>query len=253
MKSFCLSLTLIVPFSVFAATVTPQVLVTFDGSISGNTYTLGTGEVDTTGTFTGVGSPVVSGGEADLNQNGGLAVQQGFEFNPGSIGTLTTTNWVAEALVSFDALLGISTVISVQGDTDFRIVNAGTSLEAAYWDGSVLGQVFPALPATNTPVHLALVWNAAATSLTAYVDGVSAGTIDNGAFATPDTSYVSFGYFGRSGFEGRAMDGQLDGVAFSTYSGTFDPSADFVIPEPSSMIMVGFFALAAGCVLRRRT
>jgi hypothetical protein len=236
-----------------AASVTRQVFVLFDGSISGNTYTLGTGEVDTTGTFTGVGNPVVSGGEADLTLNGGELVQQGFEFNPGSIGTLTTTNWVAESLVSFDSFSGLSTVISVQGDTDFRIANAGTSLEAAYWDGSVLGQVFPAFPATNTPVHLALVWDAAATSLTAYVDGVSAGTLDNGAFATPDTSYVSFGYFGRSTFEGRAMDGQLDGVAFSTFTGAFDSTSDFqLIPEPTSVALIAFSAFVTFFSIRRR-
>jgi hypothetical protein len=234
----------------YASTVlTQQLLINFDGSIVGDTYTLGAGEVDTTGTFAGSSSPTISGGFADLT--GGT---DGFQINATSLGTLTTQNWVAETLVSFDSFGGGQlTVMDVQGDTSFRINNAGTLLEANYWDGGTGGSVTAALPSTGTEVHLAYVWDAAATSLTAYVDGISIGTIDNNAFATPDTNNISFGYFGRSGFEGRGIDGQLNGVAFSTFTGTFDEVSDFqLVPEPSTYaLLFGLCGLAYVMVRRR--
>ncbi|MCH7227380.1 hypothetical protein [Haloferula sp. A504] len=227
-----------------AATVTQQVLVNFDGIIAGNAYTLGAGEIDTTGTFGGRGNPAVTSGEADLT--GGF---QGFYFDSSSLGALTTQNWIAETRVSFDAFgTGQLTVIDVQGDTDFRINNAGTALEAVYWDGSTAGSQTASLPSTGTTIHMALVWDATATSLTGYIDGTSIGTVDNGAFATPDGN-VSFGYLGRAGFEGRGINGQLDGVAFSTFTGTFDASTDFqIIPEPSSIALF----IPCGMILLRR-
>ncbi len=231
-----------------AATVTPQLLVNFDGSIAGNAYTLGAGEIDTTGTFGGFGSPTVASGEADLAGGG---THQGFDFDPTSIGTLTTLNWVAEALVNFDAFGGGQlTVIDVQGDTDIRINNAGTAFEAGYWDGSTYGSQTTSLSATGTTVHLAIVWDAAASSLTGYLDGVSFATVDNNAFAVPDANNVSFGYFGRSTFDDRGIDGQLDAVAFSTFTGSFDAATDFQVPEPSAIALLGLGGM--GLFLRRR-
>lgn len=228
-----------------AATVTPVLNINFSGSIAGNTYTLGAGEVDTTGTFTGFGNPVVSLGEADLAGGG---THQGFEIDPGP---LVAQNWIAEAYVTFDTIGGGQlTVLSVQGDTALRINNAGTQLEANYWDGATSGTASAALPATGTEVHVALVWDAAATSLTGYVDGVSMGVIDNNAYAVPDQSNLSFGYFGRAGFDDRGIDGQLNAIAFSTYTGTFT-TADFqAVPEPSSAALLGLGGLAL--LLRRR-
>jgi hypothetical protein len=236
-----------------AATVTPQVVVRFDGAIAGNTYTLGSGELDTTSSFTGIGNPAVGGGIADLDQNGGLGVQQGFEFNPAGIGSLTATSWVAETRLNFDSFgTGQLTAISVQGDVDFRILVDASGLQAGYWDGSTFGDVTISLPAVDQYVDLALVWDAPTTSLTAYFDGTAIGTINNNAFATPDTSYVSFGYFGRAGFEGRSIDGQLEAVAFSTFTGTFDPNTDFqVIPEPSAIAIIGLGGI--GLLRRRRS
>lgn len=235
--------------SVTAATVTQQVLINFDGSIAGNAYTLGAGEVDTTGTFEGRGSPTITSGEADLT--GGF---QGFYFDSTSLGSLTGQNWIAETLVSFDAFGGGQlTVIDVQGDLDFRINNAGNALEAVYWDGSTAGSQTASLPSTGTTIHMALVWDAAASSLTGYIDGSSIGTVDNGAFATPDTN-VSFGYLQRDDLwnTGRGIDGLLDEVAFSTFTGTFDPNNDFqlqVVPEPSA---IAFIAIGGLALLRRR-
>jgi hypothetical protein len=228
-----------------AATVTTQVLVNFDGAIAGNAYTLGAGEVDTTSTFAGFGNPTVSGGQADL-AGAGTAVQ-GFVFNPTSLGSLSTQNWIAETIVSFDVLDASSTVISVQGNADFRVSPSGADLQVTYWDGGTSGSLIEPLPSTNATIHMALVWDATATSLTGYLDGVSIGTIDNGAL-TNDHPTVSFGYFAR--FGDRPVNGQLDAVAFSTFTGTFDASQNFAIPEPSSTALVGLAGLSL--MLRRR-
>ena len=217
-----------------ADSVTKRLLIQFDGSLTGTAYTLGAGELDTTGTFVANGTPTLGAGTVSLD---GAALASptvdGFKFNPTSIGSLTTQNWVAEAVVAFDSFgTGLRTIIDVQGDADFRINNAGTSLQAVYWDGTTEGSVLTPFPATGTSVHYALVWNAAATSLTAYVNGVSIGTMNNNAFATPDTANVSFGYFGRTGHIGRGIDAQMDAVSFSTFAGAFAPATDFSLFTP---------------------
>jgi len=237
-----------------ATTLSNKLRIHFDGSLSGNAYTLGAGEIDTTGTFAAGASDVsVSGGVATLT--GGT---QGFKLNPTAIGTLTTQNWVAEAVVSFVSFdTGQRTIIDVQGDTDFRIANDGNTLQLSYWDGSEpSNSTLPALPATDTFVHMAMVWDAARTSLTGYINGVSIGTVDGDAFATPDVNNLSFGYLGRAGFEGRGINGQLDAVAFSTFTGAFDVSTDFqvstaqAVPEPSAAALFGLGGLAL--MMRRR-
>ena len=230
-----------------AGTVDNDVLIQFDGTLSGTTYTLGAGEVDDTGTFKANGTPTLAGGAADLDGSAATDVSaDGFDFDPTSQGDLTTQNWIAEAVISFDDFGGGQrTMIDVQGDLDFRINNAGTGLEALYWDGTTSN---PRLTADNPAVgashHYALVWDAAATSLTAYIDGVSIGTSDHDVFKTPDLTNVSFGYLGRSGVEGRGIDGQLDAVAFSRFTGTFNPSTDFVVvPEPACLSLLGLGVL----------
>lgn len=220
--------TLLLTFPAHA--VTTNLLINFDGSIAGNSYTLAAGEVDTTGTFGGNDFPSVNGGEADLG--GG---SDGFQIDPTSIGALTTTDWVAETMVSFDTFGGGQlTIIDVQGDTDLRISNDGSALEVGYWDGSTWEGRSAALPSAGTPVHLALVWNASASSLTAYVDGTSIGTVDNNTFATPDAGSLSFGYLGRTGHEGRGIDGQLAAVSFATSGSAIQVEDFLLLPEPST-------------------
>ncbi|QQL45585.1 PEP-CTERM sorting domain-containing protein [Sulfuriroseicoccus oceanibius] len=235
-----------------ATSLTNQLLVNFDGSLAGSTYTLGGGEIDTTGTFSASGGVGVVPGSAFVA--GGT---DGFTLDPTSIGTLTSTSWVAETVVSFNTFGGGQlTAISVQGDTDFRINNNGGELQVGYWDGGTYGSVAGDLPDVGVPVHLAMVWDATNSSLTGYVNGVMLGTVDNNDFAVPDSSYVSYGFFDRSGFEGRGIDAEMYGAAFSTFTGTFDEGADFQlslatnVPEPTSTTLLGLGGLAL--ILRRR-
>ena len=233
-----------------AATITPVLQIGFDGTLVGTTYTPASGELVTNGTFAANGTPTVGGGTASID--GSVAVNasaDGFKYSI-TLGSLAGTNWVAEAIFAFDTFgTGQRTLIDVQGDTDFRVNNAGNGLQAVYWDGTVAGSTSAALPATGTYLHYALVWDATATSLTAYLGGVSIGTVNNNAFSTPDLTNISFGYLGRSGNVGRGVDGSLDAVSFGTFTGTFDPTADFLIPEPSAALLglLGFLPF-----LRRR-
>lgn len=219
-------------------TATEHLRIQFDGSLAGTAYTLGAGEIDTTGTFAANGTPTLGAGTASLD--GSVAANadaDGFKLNPATIGSLTTQNWVAEAIVNFDAFgTGQRTIIDVQGDTDFRINSAGTLLEANFWDGAPANPNITApLPAVGLPHHYALVWNAATNTLTAYIDGVAVGsTSGSGAFNTPDAANISFGYLGRTGVVGRGIDGLLDAVSFSTFTGSFVPATDFALFTPQT-------------------
>lgn len=236
--------------SAAAATVSPVLLINFDGTLVGTTYTPASGELVTSGTFAANGTPTVGSGKAAID--GSVAVSasaDGFKYST-TLGSLAGTNWVAEAIFAFDAFgTGQRTLIDVQGDTDFRVNNAGNGLQAIYWDGTVAGSANAALPTVGTYLHYALVWDAAATSLTAYLGGVSIGTVNNNAFATPDLTNISFGYLGRSGNVGRGVDGTLEAISFSTFTGSFNSTTDFLIPEPSVALLglLGFLPF-----LRRR-
>lgn len=224
-----------------AAVTSAQLLIHFNGTVSGSTYNLAAGEVVNNGTFTVTGTPTVSGGQADLT--GGAT---GFVYTTNT--NLVGQNWIAEAVVDLDAFTALATFINVEGDTDFRVHNNTTTLQASYWDGGSRS-VTPALPTLNTYNHYALVWNATATSLSSYVNGVLVGTSDFNAYADAN-NFVGFGFSRYA--NSRGIDGQLNTVALSTFTGTFDPNTDFsVIPEPSALAMCGGF-LMIGLVYRRR-
>lgn len=237
--------------STASTTLVNQLLVNFDGSIAGNVYTLGGGEIDNTGTFVGFGNPAVAGGQSDLIGGG---THQGFNFDPTALGALTTQNWVAEIVVTLDSTTGtLPTLIDVQGDLDLRLNGL---LEADYWDGVMGNDTIDLLPVESVQFAAAIVWDATATTLTGYVNGnvfVLGPPADGGVFSTPTSTNVSYGYFGRTGFNDRGIDGQLEAVSFSTFTGTFDPQSDLqlsVVPEPSSTALLGLGGLAL--MLRRR-
>jgi len=216
-----------------------KLLINFDGTVDATTYTLGEGEIDATSSFKANGFPNVSNGVATLNP-GNESGPDGFDINPTSLGSLLTQNWVAEALVTYHSTGTVETtpvLMDVQGDCNVRLRDQldANVLQMFYWNGSSVQQRYTALPPSGVKVHIAYVWYAGSATLTGYVNGVAFGSATAGPFATPDPSNLSFGYFGRSGFEGRGIDGILDAVAFQTGTATVNPATDFLIlPETQS-------------------
>jgi hypothetical protein len=92
------------------------------------------------------------------------------------------------------------------------------------------------------------VWNSGTNTLSAYLNGAPQGSVSGNPFEVPSVN-VGYGFFSRTGFLNRAIDGKLDAVAFSTYTGTFVPGTDFQlpVPEPSSLLLltISIFALAS--------
>ena len=128
-------------------------------------------------------------------------------------------------------------VMDVQGDCNLRLRDEldADVLQMFYWNGSAVQQRYTALPPNGEQVHLAFAWDAGSATLTGYVNGVAFGSSSAGSFATPDLGTLSFGYFGRTGFEGRGVDGILNAVSFQTGTATFNPATDFLIlPETQS-------------------
>ncbi len=215
-----------------------QLLVYFNGSISEAAYALDPAEIDMSGTLQVSGDPVVEGGTAELNPGDENGVD-GFRIDGSYFGDLTTQNWVAETVVTYQSTGSGYTpvVIDVQGDCNLRLRTDENDdvLQMFYWNGSSVQQELTMLPPTGVRVHLALAWDASTTTLTGYINGVAFGSLSGGAFAAPDPSNLSFGYFGRSGFEGRGIDGTLDAISFQSGTEVFDPATDFLIlPETQS-------------------
>lgn len=228
-----------------------KLLINFDGSLDGTIYTLGNGEVDSTGSFKANGAPTVNGGIAVLNPGNENGID-GFDLDPATLGNLTTQNWVAEAVVTYQSSGDTETtpvVMDVQGDCNIRLRDEldANALQMFYWDGSTAHQEYTALPPSGVRVHLAFAWDAGSTTLTGYVNGVPFGSANGASFATPDLSNLSFGYFGRTGFEGRGIDGTLDAVAFQAGTATFNPESGFLIlPEIQSFsAWIGGFPVGA--------
>jgi hypothetical protein len=214
-----------------------KLLINFDGSLDGIAYTPAEGEIDLTNTFKANGAPNVSNGVATINAGNEMG-PDGFDIDPTSLGSLATQNWVAESVVTYNST-GTGTtpvVIDVQGDTNIRLREEldDNVLQLFYWNGSAVQQQFTALPPSGIKVHLALAWNARTATLTGYVNGVAFGSSSAGAFAMPDPSTLSFGYFGRTGFEGRGIDGILDAVAFQTGTAAFNPATGFLLDIPQA-------------------
>ena len=237
-----------------AATVTQQVYVNFDGSLAGTTYTLGAGEIDNSGTFASNGSATVSGGMADIP--GDTDLTSGFYFHGPSLGlgSLQTQNWITEAIIVLDVPVAsqpdgpggegddYNHFLDVQGDTFYRFNGDGRTpkiTQIGYWDGGSEPTLTVTNPPANQRVHAALTWNAGTNTLEAFLAGVSQGSVSTGSPFDVSSANVGYGFFSR--FLNRAIDGKLDAVAFSTYTGTFNAASDFqlpVVPEPNSLALL---------------
>jgi hypothetical protein len=234
-----------------AATVTRQVYVNFNGSLTGTTYALGTGEIDNSSSFRANGAATVSGGVADIPGN--TNDTSGFFFNSTALGNLREQNWISEAHMNLDVPVAgqpnvtqpFNHFLDVQGDTFYRFDSNPKVTRFGYWDGANEPNMVTANPAAGSYSHVALVWDAATRTLSAFLNGASQGSVSTGnPFEVPSPN-VGYGFFSR--FSTRAIDGKLSAVAFSTFTGTFNPSADFqlaVIPEPNSVVL---FTISLSC------
>jgi hypothetical protein len=258
--------------TVQAATVTKQVFVNFDGSLSGGAYTLGAGEIDNSFTFGGNGTVSIAGGVADIP--GDTDFTAGFLFSGGDLvaeqglGSLRTTNWVTEAIFRLDVPVAsqpdgpapgdndnYNHVLDVQGDLFYRFAGDDRPVKVTqfgYWNGSEEPASVVTNPTATSWHHVGLVWTAATNTLDAYLDGNLQGSLPSGAaFETPSPN-VGYGFFSR--FLNRSFDGKLDAVAFSTFTGDFAAGSDFqlpVVPEPTSAALVAI-ALGAMALVRRK-
>ncbi len=216
-----------------AATLETKILVQFDGTLAGSSYTLAAGEVDTTGTFAPQGSPVVSGnGSAVLS--GDTSANDGFYFD--GAGIVGTDSFIMEANLSVDENQStFANFFDVCGNMFARYYNG--SPQFGYWDGSSEPKdSFPSLTVGQI-YHVALVWDETANKLELFLDGSSQGSVSGGNLDQAGTM-VTFGNFNHSGAgTGRGLNGTLDAVAFSTYTGTIDPASDFALYDDTRLVV----------------
>lgn len=253
-----------------AATVTKQVFVDFKGTLAGTTYTLGPGEIDNSFTFAGNGAVSINGGVANIP--GDVDRRAGFLFSGGdlvaeqSLGSLTTTNWITEALFRPDVPAASQPqlaanygnhILDLQGDTFYRYDGFGQNpkiVDFGYYSSGndqEPKQTVPDLPTTSFS-HVALVWDATAKSLTGYLNGASQGSVSTTLNFDVSSPNVGYGFFSR--FLDRAVDGKYDAVAFSTFTGDFNPATDLQltgVPEPATFLLVSI-ALGGLALVRKK-
>jgi len=216
-----------------AADVTPQVYVDFEGALAGTVYTLGGRELDTTGTFAAHnGTELVSDGMGSLTDADGAA-QESFEFDASAFnnnGTaFTGTPFVVEAIFTPTTESdNMAPIIDIGGQCFIRFHDG---LSAGSWNGStdVSDNNIDNLPASGQTHHYAIVYDGA-DIIDYYMDGVSIFQSDNGS-PQSITALISWGNIRHPSVDGgRQLRGMYDSVAFSTFTGTFDPEADFILP-----------------------
>jgi hypothetical protein len=250
-----------------AATVTPQVLVNFNGTLSGPSYTLGAGELDNSFTFGANGSVSITDGVADVP--GDTDFTSGFYFSGADLGVgpLTVQNWITEACIWLDVPVAsqpdgpapgdndnYNHFLDVQGDTFYRFAGDNRPVKVTqfgYWNGMEEPSAVVPDPSAGQWHHAALVWTAATNTLEAFLDDVSQGSVSSAAAFDVSSPNIGYGFFSR--FLNRSFDGKLDGVAFSTFTGDFDPDTDFqlsCIPEASSVVL--FLIALGGLALVRK-
>ncbi|QDU57031.1 alpha-L-fucosidase [Aeoliella mucimassa] len=226
-----------------AAEVTNYVKVNFNGNVSGSQYTLAAGERDLTNSFRVSGTPSVTSGIATVN--GSANDSSGFYFNADSFGSLPNVDWLAEVVyqptVPASQQPGtFNHLVDVEGDLFLRYsaYNQSNKLfEYGFYDGAEHQQQLSA-PSLDSFEHWALAWDSSADRLSVYRDGSLLGSQSGSNFATPSPN-VGFGFFARTGFFDRSVEGLLDAVSFSTYSGDLVPWEDFQLlgdPSESSAI-----------------
>ena len=231
---FALVLSVIWASLICAAEVTPQVYVDFVGTLDGTAYDLGPREIDTTGTFGAHhGTETVSDGLGALS-DADDAAQESFEFDASAFnanGTeFTGTAFVVEAVFTpTDVSDSMAPIIDIGGQAFIRF---HSGLSAGNWDGStdISNNDIQEIPSVGETHHYAIVYDGG-TIIDYYMDGVPIFQSDNGS-PQGITALISWGNIRHPSVDGgRQLRGQYEAVAFSTFTGTFDPAADFILPE----------------------
>jgi hypothetical protein len=226
-----------------AGDVTTHVYIDFVGALKGTAYTRGYREIDTTGTFAAHhGTEIVSNSLGVLT-DADAASQESFEFDASAFNknasNFTGTAFVVEAVFTRTGTSdSMAPIIDIGGQCFIRF---HTGLSAGNWNGStdVSNNNIQSIPAAEEVHHYAIVYDGANT-INYYLDGVQIFQSVNGS-PQSITKWISWGNIRHSSVNGgRQLIGEYDAVAFSTFTGAFDPAADFVLPEgPGSPTLAG--------------
>jgi len=217
-----------------AAEVTPQVYVDFLGKLDGTIYKLGPREVDKTKTFAAHhGTELVADGLGKLT-DADQASQESFEFDASAFNHNATTfagiPFVVEAVFTpTGASDSMAPIIDIGGQAFIRF-QAG--LSAGSWNGSTdnVNNNIQTIPAAGERHHYAIVYDGAS-KMDYYLDGKAIFQSTNGS-PGQITKWISWGNIRHSSVNGgRQLIGEYDAVSFATFTGTFDPASDFILPK----------------------
>jgi hypothetical protein len=257
------------------ATVYPIVRINFNGSLSGRAYTLAPGEVDVTGTFAALaGSEVVSNGFAILNS---ANYGEGYSVTNRIVdaGSGVATNFIAEILFIPTAGFeqgtgqygGYADFFSF-GSTWWTEDNHGDGIFALRYftstsyemrvdsvgsGGTVTGDAIPLAGVAN---HIAMVYRQGLGMTNNFLDYYLNGTLvsmlslpNNVGSSGVDSVYATFGQavpgttYGPCG-----LDGLVDSLAYSTFSGTFSSTYNFVLYQAPVAPKLGITGPSGGQV-----
>jgi hypothetical protein len=241
--AFCLLLGVVSTGVARAADVTPQVYIDFVGSLNGTSYTLGPREIDKTGTFAAHhGTEIVAAGLGTLT-DADQASQESFQIDAAAFNnnatTFAGTPFIVEAVfTATGASDSLAPIIDIGGQAFIRFQ---TGLSAGSWNGSTdnVNNNIQAIPNLGETHHYAIVYDGAST-IDYYLDGVAIFRSTNGS-PQQITKWVSWGNIRHVSVNGgRQLVGQYDAVAFSTFEGTFDPAADFLLPGGPGSVALAF-------------
>jgi alpha-L-fucosidase len=235
-----------------AATVSRQLVVYFDGSLSAGSYVPASGETMKGSLRLKGGSETLSGGT--LSTHGGL---EGIQFLPAAGLTsrnsrgedYLSANFVVEMVARRNAATQgfLQTLLSVNGSVAYRYRGDSATVtefmtygpQSTDWR-TASGQA--AAISDKDQVHYALVYECGGPSqctLTCYVGGSRVGSsLTNTTAAEGQPGWgMMFGGDCHPSATNRGLPLDIDAVAFSTFTGSFDPASDFALLSRTRLVV----------------